>query len=477
MIDRQEIMDFAREFQLDPSIIEKDYVLGWLLAGISNYPQLESTWVFKGGTCLKKCYFETYRFSEDLDFTITNPDHINPEFLNLVFSEISQWIYDESGIEIPVERLRFDIYKNPQGRTSVEGRIYYQGPLQRRGSLPRLKIDITHDEILVLNPIARRIHHPYSDMQDNGFSIQCYCFEEVFAEKLRALAERLRPRDLYDVVHLHRLDILGVDLKLLVRTLEDKCRFKSIAVPTMFILENKPEKAELVTEWENMLGHQLPMLPPFEQFWEELPGLFEWLYSLVPKVVHKPIPAPVEVDTKWKPPSMAHAWHTAVPLEAIRFAAANRLCVNLHYQGTRRLIEPYSLRRTKDGDILLHAVKHNTGESRSYRIDRIQGAETTKISFKPRYTIELIPSGPIFTSPTSRKSKSPAKYKTISYKSTRSRKSGSRRISGQPAYIIQCTICGKKFNRTKYKTQLNPHKNKEGYPCPSRIGYIVDIKY
>lgn len=412
-----------------------------------------------------------------MDFTITNPDHINPEFLTSVFSESSQWIYDESGIEIPVESLRFDIYENPRGRTSVEGRIYYRGPLQRGGSLPRVKIEIMHDEILVLNPIVRGIHHPYSDMLGNGFSIQCYCFEEVFAEKLRALAERLRPRDLYDVIHIYRLDTLRFDLKLLVRTLEDKCRFKSIPVPTMLILENKPERVELVTEWENMLGHQLPILPPFEQFWEELPGLFEWLNSLVPKVVHKPIPAPVEVDTEWQPPSMVRVWHTAVSLEAIRFAAANRLCINLYYQGTRRLIEPYSLRRTKDGNILLHAVKHSTGESRSYRVDRIQGAETTKISFKPKYTIELTPSVPIFTPSTSRKPKSPKRHKTKSHKSARSRKSFRRGISGQPAYIIQCTICGKKFNRTKYKTQLNPHKNKEGYPCSSRIGYVVDIKY
>lgn len=151
------------------------------------------------------------------------------------------------------------------------------------------------------------------------------------------------------MIHLYRLDTLRVDLRLLVGTLEDKCRFKSIAVPTMIILENKPERAELVTEWENMLGHQLPMLPPFKQFWKELPDLFEWLHNLVPKVVPEPIPAHVEVDTDWQPPSMVRAWHTAVPLEAIRFAAANRLCVNLQYHGTRRLIEPYSLRRTKEG--------------------------------------------------------------------------------------------------------------------------------
>ena len=81
MIDRQEIMDFARELALDPKVVEKDYVLGWLLAGIAEQAALKPNWVFKGGTCLKKCYFETYRFSEDLDFTITDETHLEQENL------------------------------------------------------------------------------------------------------------------------------------------------------------------------------------------------------------------------------------------------------------------------------------------------------------------------------------------------------------------------------------------------------------
>ena len=81
MIDKREIMDFSREFGLNANVIEKDYVIGWVLSVVSSYPEIGSSWVFKGGTCLKKCYFETYRFSEDLDFTLTNPDHLNQEFL------------------------------------------------------------------------------------------------------------------------------------------------------------------------------------------------------------------------------------------------------------------------------------------------------------------------------------------------------------------------------------------------------------
>lgn len=122
----------------------------------------------------------------------------------------------------------------------------------------------------------------------------------------------------------------------------------------MEALEDKPERIELEAEWENMLGHQLPALPPFEQFWQELISFFQWLHGIAKKVARPAIQvAAVEIDETWRPPSMAYAWHTSIPLEIIRFAAANRLCVDLAYQGSRRLIEPYSLRRTRDGNLLL----------------------------------------------------------------------------------------------------------------------------
>ncbi len=70
MIGRDEIMRVAGDLSLRPEVVEKDYVLGWMLSGIFHDEILSPAWVFKGGTCLKKCFFETYRFSEDLDFTI-----------------------------------------------------------------------------------------------------------------------------------------------------------------------------------------------------------------------------------------------------------------------------------------------------------------------------------------------------------------------------------------------------------------------
>jgi len=55
--------------------------------------------------------------------------------------------------------------------------------MQPGGDLPRIKLDLTLDEILVLDPTIRNVHHPYSDCPDDGIQSKCYCFEEVFAEK------------------------------------------------------------------------------------------------------------------------------------------------------------------------------------------------------------------------------------------------------------------------------------------------------
>ena len=105
MIDRREILEAASSFSLLPGIIEKDYVLGWILGGINAHAEIAESWVFKGGTCLKKCYFETYRFSEDLDFTLRDESHLDEEFLREVLGEVVAWVSEQSGLNIPSDQL------------------------------------------------------------------------------------------------------------------------------------------------------------------------------------------------------------------------------------------------------------------------------------------------------------------------------------------------------------------------------------
>jgi predicted nucleotidyltransferase component of viral defense system len=66
---RLRLQEAWRQPGLQSYVVERDYLLSWILAGISAVPELRETLVFKGGTALKKCYFGDYRFSEDLDFS------------------------------------------------------------------------------------------------------------------------------------------------------------------------------------------------------------------------------------------------------------------------------------------------------------------------------------------------------------------------------------------------------------------------
>lgn len=49
MIDRREILDIAAKLELRPQIVEKDVVLGWVLAGINGHGALAETWISRAG--------------------------------------------------------------------------------------------------------------------------------------------------------------------------------------------------------------------------------------------------------------------------------------------------------------------------------------------------------------------------------------------------------------------------------------------
>lgn len=482
MIQKQELLDLAADFGLQPNVVEKDYVLGWLLAGIGEHPATRDTWVFKGGTCLKKCFFETYRFSEDLDFTLTDPAHLDEGFLRTLLQEVGEWVYDQTGLILPPEARKFEVYTNPRGGTSAEGRVGYRGPLARAGDAPRIKLDLTDHERLVLPIDRRHVHHPYSDLPGQGIQVSTYCFEEVFAEKVRALAERLRPRDLYDVVHLYRRKELNPDLPQLMHALREKCAFKKIAVPDFASIQVSPLITELQVSWAQMLAHQLPELPPFDGFWAELPDVFDWLHGRADQPVMAGVAVTADTDTSWRMPAMASSWRglgIGAPMEVIRFAAANRLCIQLEYrkengERVQPVIEPYSLRRTRDGNYLLYGVKADTGEDRSYRVDRIAGATVTQRAFTARYLVELTETG---TEPVPNMARSAVASRDVIRVPKPMVAKAKTGIGSGPKHTFRCTACGKTFTRSTYDGALNEHKNKQGYPCFGRVGAFVKTQY
>jgi hypothetical protein len=120
-----------------------------------------------------------------------------------------------------------------------------------------------------------------------------------------------------------------------------------------------------------------------------------------------------------------------------------------------RLVEPYSLRLTRDGNVLFYGIKSENRQIRAYRIDRVQSVEVTRKPYKPIYTIEFTPDGRI-PIPLVRR-----RIRLIS-----------RRTDHK--YVFQCAVCGKHFYRNKFSTRIGQHKMKDSMiQCYGRYGYLV----
>jgi DNA-directed RNA polymerase subunit RPC12/RpoP len=201
-------------------------------------------------------------------------------------------------------------------------------------------------------------------------------------------------------------------------------------------------------------------------FWDALPEIFNWVMGageIPQRALIQHGVGEIAVRTRTLP--MGIPLRSRSTLEIIRFAAASQLCVDLTYDRSVRRIEPYSLRQTAEGNFVLHAVRTDSGEHRSYRVDRMQSATVTSQVFTPRYAVELTSSGPLAVAPSTAMPRIGGTRRTV-----RTRRQG-------PTYIYRCAVCGKTFNRQTMDSSLNPHKNSRGYPCPGRYGVYVRTKY
>jgi len=464
LISANEIRHIASVWKLPEETIERDYALGWALWGIANHPVLSQSWVFKGGTCIKKCFANTHRYSEDLDFTVLPKGPFDPENLISIFTDLLPETIKASGIDFLSREPRFEL--RPHG-LSTEGRLYFVGPRQTPTPI-RIKLDITVDEIVVRPPVLRPIDHPYSDELPEPKLVRCYNLEEIFAEKIRAMGQRGRPRDLYDIVFLSRRSDLYAEPGIISEVLAKKCANKNLLTSSFEEIMQEESRTDCNAQWENMLGHQLGFLPSFDSHWEDLARLFNWLEfgEECEKTIE---PEPVKLEEKWTPPPVEWKRGQSERLEPIRFAAVNRLSLVLGYKDTMREVEPYSLRTTRGGNILFYALKQPGNQTRAYRIDRIQSLEVLPKPFKPIFPIEFTPNGRFSAPPVKRR------VSTSIRTSSRIRPYGSG-----IKYIIQCPYCNKTFRRTKRDFQLRKHNQpKSTYKCPGsgRRGYLIDTKY
>lgn len=269
MIRGREIQEMAREAGVRDQQIEKDYVLSWILRGIARHERLSTAMAFKGGTVLKKIYFEDYRFSEDLDFTLLD-DSIARERIFEWFGEVFEYVKEEANIPLAViadeERATQEAREGEEeGGDGINFYIAYTGPLGGIGSNKKVKIDISRSEKLAFEPVTADVFIGYSDLEKHR--LLCYRLEEVLIEKMRSVMQRMQARDFYDLWYL--LEQRGMDIEFYMSEFAAKCAAKNLNSADF------PQKlaARLPSykgRWQSSLKEQIQNLPDFERVEREV---------------------------------------------------------------------------------------------------------------------------------------------------------------------------------------------------------------
>lgn len=264
MMPSRALRRIARERGLALDLVEKDYLIGWMLFCISK-TSLAKSLAFKGGTALSKVYFPSgWRMSEDLDFTLLGNEDTSDVAAKL-FEEIPR--ISEKWVPEAALRFRDRPHSNPD---YVQARLQYTGPV----SPNNVKMDITVEKYVGVTRTVE-VPRPYEDWP--RFKVTVYSLETILAEKMRALLERRRVRDWYDVWRLlTRIKNRSKVRQLFLRKLEGKdMEFSGVED---FYPEGLLE--ELKTYWDMGLARLTPEeLPPIAQVLSEVRDRLSLLLS------------------------------------------------------------------------------------------------------------------------------------------------------------------------------------------------------
>ena len=251
MIEDIELREISVDTGVPVGTVEKDLAITCTLLAVSE-TELRDHLAFKGGTAIKKAYYPDSRFSEDLDFTVTDLDE----------KEAAQLLEALSNAEI--NSITFgEVVEDGYTREGVRYRLPFTGPLDYRNSV---RIDLSFRDDVILGSIDRRVYSSYSE--DLSSTISCLRFPELMAEKIRAAMTRENPRDYYDMwAHLNKID----DKDTLRSLAQRKCAATGYPYDPSNIFEAATLR-RIDSAWKTQLKH---LIPDYVDFATILPQLKE----------------------------------------------------------------------------------------------------------------------------------------------------------------------------------------------------------
>jgi len=275
---RKRLEEKRKEIGLSWEIIERDYILSWILAGIAVNEKLQNKLIFKGGTALKKCYFGDYRFSEDLDFTakegMVREDQLEEEIIRTC-KFATELVQQFSPLELKAERYtEKEPHPGAQEAFNIRGKLPWH-----RQFLVKAKIEITFDEPVIVEPVKKQILHGYEE--NISGEIYVYSLEEIVAEKMRAILQHLkkledrgwsrsRARDYYDLWKILNGYSDKLKMEIIPPLFIEKCKVREVEFGGPEIFFNKTLLEYIGNTWEQWLGPLVSDLPPFKPIIDDL---------------------------------------------------------------------------------------------------------------------------------------------------------------------------------------------------------------
>lgn len=275
---RKRFEEARKDTGLSWEIIERDYILSWVLTGVAANEKLQNELIFKGGTALKKCYFGNYRFSEDLDFTakegIIREDLLEEEIKRSckLATELAQKF---SPLELKAERYtEKEPHPGAQEAFNIRGKFPWH-----RQFLVKAMIEITLDEPVKVEPIKKQILHGYEEKISG--EVYVYSLEEIIAEKMRAILQHLkkledrgwsrsRARDYYDLWKILNCYSDKLKIDIIPSLFLEKCKARDVEFSGPEEFFNKTLLDYVGNTWEQWLGPLVPDLPPFRPIIDNL---------------------------------------------------------------------------------------------------------------------------------------------------------------------------------------------------------------
>ncbi len=243
--------------------VEQDLILERLLVELYQDSYIKGRLVFRGGTALNKLFCDkAYRYSEDLDFT-----QLNAEPMGALMTR--------------VRKIIDPILGKPKWKQTESMVTFYYGFISEGHPQTKMRIKIE---------INTREHMTFLGTQEIPYAIESQWFsgrasiltvhlEEMLASKLRALYQRNKGRDLFDIVHFYQQNP-SLDWQQVMSCFEIIMKTSKTPITRAVFEKNLIQKIKNPTYLSDMDILIAPWVKKYTE--EDVMNLFHHLFSLLP---------------------------------------------------------------------------------------------------------------------------------------------------------------------------------------------------